>query len=101
MTLRRYAPMKPSRGTVIAKKVRDAVMRRDGYCVGMRVDMPDPCIGQLELDHVRASGGMGMKSESTERNLVLICAWHHRVKTLNGRKWRPVLLAYIESKAAA
>jgi hypothetical protein len=50
----------------------------------------------LQVDHVRASGGLGMKSPATRDNLVLLCAWHHKAKTDFGRVWRPLLLAYLE-----
>lgn len=56
------------------------------------------CTGGIQLDHVRASHGMGMKSESSRGNLLSLCNTHHLVKTLNGRKWRPILLAYIAER---
>lgn len=96
MTLRRYSEMKPSAGTVIPPAIRLIVLRRDDGCIGESVGMPGPCLGPLELDHVRASHGMGMKSETTPANLVTLCGTHHRVKTNGGRIWRPVLLAYLE-----
>jgi hypothetical protein len=43
MTLRRYAPITPSRGTVIPPQLRIQVLNRDGGCVGPAVGMPDPC----------------------------------------------------------
>jgi hypothetical protein len=93
--IRTYAPMKQSRGTVIPPRLRIEVLERDGGCVGPRVQMPGDCQGTLELDHVRASHGMGMKSETTAENLVTLCGAHHRVKTNAGRTWRPVLLDYL------
>jgi hypothetical protein len=45
---------------------------------------------------VRASGGLGLRSRSTPDNLVLLCPFAHREKTLHGRRWRPVLLVWIE-----
>ena len=93
--MRRYAPMKASRGTVIPANVRAIVNARDGWCVAARAGMPDDCSGSLELDHVRASHGMGMKSPTTPENLVLLCAKHHLERTLHGKKWRPVLLEYL------
>ena len=54
------------------------------------------CEGPLDVDHVRASGGLGMKSETNRRNMVCLCRWHHRLKTDYGRTWRPLLLAYLE-----
>lgn len=97
--LRRYVSMKPSRGTVIPESERRYVEHRDRICVGAVVGMPGECFGQLELDHVRASGGIGLKSRSTSDNLVRLCSNHHRLKTSDGRVWRPVLLDYIEGKA--
>ena len=94
--MRRYAPLKESRGTVIPAALRLAVLLRDGGCVGPRVGMGYPCVGALELDHVRASHAMGRKSETTAANLVSLCGAHHRTKTLEGRTWRPKLVAYLE-----
>jgi hypothetical protein len=45
---------------------------------------------------VRASGGSGLRSRSTPDNLVRLCPSAHFAKTLHGREWRPVLLAWIE-----
>jgi hypothetical protein len=28
--------------------------------------------------------------------MVLLCHWHHRLKTEYGKTWRPLLLAYLE-----
>lgn len=100
MTLRRYVSIKPSRGTVIPSKVRDEVKARDRGCVGPRVGMPGECFGGLEIDHVRASGGIGMKSPSEAWNLTVLCAAHHRYRTDHGREWRPKLLDYIASRKA-
>lgn len=94
VTLRRYAPMKPSAGTRIPDVVRREVVLRDSGCVGPRIGMPVDCVNGVELDHVRA-GGMGMKSPSTADNLVSMCPSHHRMKTLEGRRWRPRLLGYL------
>lgn len=99
MTLRRYAPMKPSRGTVIPGEVRVAVLTRDDGCVGAKLGWPGPHTSALELDHVRASGGLGMKSRSTEDNLVALCGECHRLKTREGRARRPELLRYLEGAA--
>lgn len=103
MTLRRYAPMKPSAGTQIPTAIRIAVRARDRYCVCDRAGFPKAVLSQCrasytepELDHVRASGGMGMKSETSERNLVLLSGWCHRWKTEHGREARMLLLAYLE-----
>ena len=95
MTLRRYAPMKPSAGTRIPDAVRRQVILRDAGCIGPRVGMPTECAGGIELDHVRSSGGMGMKSASTPENLASLCGTHHRLKTLEGKRWRARLFAYL------
>ncbi len=96
MTLRRYAPMKPSRGTVIPHELRVLVFRRDGICKGADL-FPGDCAGPLEVDHVRASGGMGMKSRTELDNLVSLCGSHHRWKTEHGKTARPLLLEYLAS----
>lgn len=80
----------------VTPELHREVHQRDRGCVGPRVGMPGTCSWHLELDHVRASGGLGMKSPSTSENLVVLCHDHHRVKTLEGRKWRPKLIAYLE-----
>ncbi|MGO9179919.1 MAG: hypothetical protein ACLQBX_13190 [Candidatus Limnocylindrales bacterium] len=98
--LRRYPTPHRARDVLrpdpVPTAVRDHVRRRDGGCVFSRLGIPHTCIGQLELDHVRASGALGRRSASTADNLVLLCPWAHREKTLHGRRWRPVLLAWIE-----
>lgn len=94
--IRRYSELAPSSGTRIPPELRFEVLERDGGCVGALVGMPGPCFGALELDHVRASGGIGMKSATVKANLVTLCGGHHRTKTEAGRTWRPVLLAYLE-----
>ena len=95
MTLRRYAPPKPSRGTTWPQAESDAIWQRDGSCVGPRAGFLGDCYGALERDHVRASHGIGMKSESTRYNGVLLCSVHHAWKTVHGREARPLLLAYL------
>lgn len=98
--MRRYAGLRPSRGTIIPSSMREAVLRRDwahGRCIGKVVGMPGDCIGPIELDHVRASGAIGRKSRTEPDNLVALCGFHHRLKTGAGRTWRPVLLAYLET----
>lgn len=95
----RRSPLKPSRGTVIPPDMRLRVLTRDNGCVGFR-RLPGECAGGLELDHVRASHGMGMKSETTDANLVALCGEHHRWKTSNGRDARALLLDYLAKVAA-
>ena len=96
--IRRCTGLKPSRGTVIPPALRVEVYRRDRGCVAPLVGMPGDCGGTLEVDHVRASGAIGRKSRTEVDNLISLCGVHHRLKTENGRQWRPILLAYIESR---
>jgi len=37
-----------------------------------------------------------MKSPTHRTNMVVLCRWHHRLKTEYGKVWRPLLLAYLE-----
>ena len=80
---------------LVTAEVHQAVHHRDGGCVGPRIGMPGECEWHLELDHVRASGGLSLRSRSTPDNLVVLCSLHHRMKTEAGRTWRPPLLAYL------
>lgn len=96
MTIRRYTPIKPSRGTQISARVRAQVKARDNGCVGPRVGMEGPCFGGLELDHIH-NAGLGRKGPSTLRGLVSLCSIHHRLKTEHGKTWRPVLDRYVET----
>jgi 5-methylcytosine-specific restriction endonuclease McrA len=100
--MRRYQPIAKSRGTAIPPDLRKAVLERDRWrCIGHVLNFPTAHlpVGELELDHVRASHGMGMKSETTAANLVSLCAWCHRWKTQHGREARPLLLAYLSGQA--
>ena len=74
--------------------LRLEVLHRDQGCVGFR-RLPGPCGSPLEIDHVRASGGLGLKSRTTADNLVVLCRTHHRYKTEHGREVRPLLLDYL------
>lgn len=104
--LRRYGGIKPSRGTTISSDLRREVTDRDRRIVGgngcvMRfVGAPMPCGGDVQLDHVRASHAIGMKSPTDRANLILTCGFHHRMKTENGRQWRPPLLVYLATVPA-
>lgn len=77
--------------------MRAYLRQRDKGCVAAHVmRVYDQCVGPIQVDHVRASGGLGMKSPMERGNLVQLCAWHHKAKTEYGRVWRPLLLAYLE-----
>jgi len=101
MTLRRYSPIAKSRGTVWPPEVRAEVERLDGHrCVCERAGFPPEVVARcggidVQLDHVRASHGIGMKSRSTVDNGALLSAWCHRWKTDNGKVARPLLLDWI------
>jgi 5-methylcytosine-specific restriction endonuclease McrA len=97
--VRRYSPLKPSKGTTWSPEVRLAILRRDNFtCVGRLVGFPLRANHMgLELDHVRASHGIGMKSRSTADNGVALCGECHRWKTEHGREARPLLLAYLST----
>lgn len=97
--MRRRTELRSTRGTTWPPEVRQAAWDRDHGCIGPRAGMPDLCLGTTELDHVRASGGMSMKSRSTLDNAAHLCARHHDMKTRDGKKWRPVLLEWIDRKA--
>jgi hypothetical protein len=82
------------------------VRLRDRGCVAVRaMQSAHPgtaawaliCSGPIEVDHVRASGGLGLKSETHRRNMVCLCTWHHKAKTDYGKTWRPLLIAYLDS----
>jgi hypothetical protein len=80
----------------VPSTVRSLVWERDRSCVFAQLGIAHDCYGRPEIDHVRASGGLGLRSPSTPDNLVLLCPSAHFEKTLHGRLWRPVLLAWIE-----
>ena len=94
--IRRRTPLLTSKGTLIPLGIRTAVNQRDPVCVGRVIGLPGECIGGLEMDHVRASGGLQMKSPSVASNLVRLCLSHHDYKTNHGREVRPRLIAYID-----
>src|SRR5690348_15941251 len=90
-------PMKPSAGTRWPAAVVAHARSHQPACLGTLTTprMPGDCMGEREGDHVRASGGIGMKSKSIATNYALTCSWHHSVKGRFGRTWRPRLLAVI------
>jgi hypothetical protein len=104
--LPRKAP-KVKRDTPDEAAEKRYVRERDRGCVAMRATDNGPpyievrCEGPLDVDHVRASGGIGMKSSTHRSNMVVLCRWHHRLKTDYGKTWRPLLVAYLERVEAA
>src|SRR5690606_36114238 len=70
--------------------------KRDGRCAMVKIRADHVCDGPSEIDHVRASGGLGLRSPSTKANTVRLCRWAHLTKTYLGRVIRPLLLDYIE-----
>jgi len=101
--VRRYAALKPSRGTTIPGDMRRRVLDRDYHanrssagCV-LQFRVVHTCAGARELDHVRASHGTGMKSVTCDCNLVSLCSVAHRIKTEHGKDVRPVLLDYLDT----
>jgi 5-methylcytosine-specific restriction endonuclease McrA len=99
--LKRKAP-KVKRDTDAERAEKNYVRARDNGCVARRVIVPGTialevlCDGPLDVDHVRASGGLGMKSPTHRTNMVVLCRHHHRAKTEYGKVWRPMLVAYLE-----
>ena len=86
----------------VLPEVAEAVFRRDRTCAGPKVGMPGACGNQwgsgkaihLELDHVN-SAGFGKRGPSIEENLVVICGYHHRIKTEASRQWRAAINEYL------
>ena len=92
---------KVKRDTDQERAEKNYVRARDNGCVAPRARYANPeihqaCAGPLDVDHVRASGGLGMKSPTDRRNMVVLCRWHHRLKTEYGKVWRPLLIDYLE-----
>lgn len=85
----------------VTPELREAVLERDQGCVGPRLGMPRACFGRLELDHIRASGGLGLRSASVITNLITVCGAHHYAKTVEGRKWRPAFIEWAREKESA
>ena len=93
--LPRKAP-KVKRDTDQERAEKNYVRARDRGCVGFRLMPAAGCSGPLDVDHVRASGGLSMKSPTHRTNMVVLCRHHHRLKTDWGKTWRPLLIAYLE-----
>ena len=93
----RRTSLRPSRGTVWPPDVREHVKSHQPPCIGELTDPPMPgiCWPPSELDHFRASGGIGVESLSIATNAARLCHAHHEVKTHDARTWRPRLLTVI------
>ena len=91
-------PPKVKRDTPDEAAEKQYVRDRDRDCVARLILAPVPtqCAGRLDVDHVRASGGLGMKSPTHRTNMVALCRHHHQLKTDWGKTWRPLLIAYLE-----
>ena len=92
---------KLKRDTDAERAEKNYVRARDRGCVAKRLfGLPSHltmiCEGPLDVDHVRASGGLSMKSPTHRTNMVVLCRHHHRLKTDWGKTWRPLLIAYLE-----
>ena len=96
----RLKPRKLKQETDEQRAERNYVRARDNGCVAARAMGLPPrlveCRGPLDVDHVRASGGLGLKSPTHRSNMVVLCRWHHTLKTEYGKTWRPLLVAYLE-----
>jgi 5-methylcytosine-specific restriction endonuclease McrA len=98
---KRKAP-KVKRDTDQERAEKNYVRARDRKCIApllvsiFGTQAMSVCDGPLDVDHVRASGGLGMKSPTHRTNMVVLCRHHHRAKTEYGKVWRPLLLAYLE-----
>lgn len=93
------AAPKVKRDTPLEAAEKAHVRHRDNGCVAARAarrhELAADCSGPLDVDHVRASGGLGMKSPTVRTNLVVLCRHHHDAKTQYGKTWRPLLLDYL------
>jgi hypothetical protein len=86
----------------VTEDVAGIVLKRDFDCVGPKVGMLEKCGSQfgsgkrivLEIDHVNTSG-FGKRGPSVPENLVVLCGYHHRVKTDSSKRWRAALNDYL------
>lgn len=90
--MRRRGGLKPSQGTTWPRDVREHIATHQAGCIGPLAGMLGRCDPGIELDHIRASHGMGMKSDSIATNGAHLCLFHHDMKTRNGKTWRPRLI---------
>jgi hypothetical protein len=89
----------------VTPELRFALLKRDKTCIGPVIGMEDRCGSQfgsggriaLEIDHVSTSG-LGKRGPSTMENCVILCGWHHRVKTESSKRWRAAIKEYLHEK---
>lgn len=93
----RRTPLRPSRGTVWPPEVKAHIRTHQTGCIGPLAGMLGRCEGGIEDDHIRASHGIGMKSDSIAVNAARLCGIHHRVKTERGKLWRPRLITVVRA----
>lgn len=92
----RKAPWRRAESDKVTPEVYAAVHKRDNGCIGPRIGMERECFGRVEIDHLM-NGGVGRRGPSVPSNLSVLCGQHHYTKTVEARKWRPIIRAYIES----
>lgn len=83
----------------VSPELRQAVLRRDGGCLGPRLDPTSyECSGRLTLDHVKDQPMMGRRAPSDMAHLACLCWRHH----LDGwaTSHRPELREYLRSVTA-
>ena len=98
--MRRTSGLKPSTGTRWPPAVVAHIKEHQGDgCIGPEAGMPGECAGPIDTDHVRASGGISLKSKSIAVNGARLCRFtHHNLKTREGKTWRPRLLTVIAQR---
>jgi hypothetical protein len=103
--VKRDTPQEAAEKAYVRQRDRGCVAHRALTLAGMtEIAAMSVCFGPIDVDHVRASGGLGMKSPTHRTNLASLCRHHHDAKTQFGKTWRPLLLeylAYVEPEATA
>lgn len=97
----------------VTSDFRAYIGARDRQCVLATLDPEHVCrnafgdriapSGEWELDHIDVTG-FGKRGPSVRWNCVRLCAFAHRLKTENAKRYRPLLRAYamrVESRDAA
>lgn len=102
-----HAMRRTTRRDPVTPALMALLLHRDGGCVASRIGFDSPCGSQfgpggrivLEVDHVHTAG-LGRRGPSTPENTVLLCGWHHRMKTEHANAWRPRLDRWIAEHPA-